>query len=81
MKRRYENIKVEGRVQNVNPFKEIDGKTFNKVLPETEQYSEKCERRDEEAQRILGDLQQHQRPDRTEKGIQQQHRQRTILPS
>ena len=30
MKRRYENIKVEGRVQNINPFKEIDGKTFNK---------------------------------------------------
>ena len=30
MKRRYENIKVEGRAQNFNPFKEIDGKTFNK---------------------------------------------------
>ena len=30
MKRRYENIKVEGRVRNFNPFKEIDSKTFNK---------------------------------------------------
>ena len=30
MKRGYKNIKVDGRVQNFNPFQEIDSKTFNK---------------------------------------------------
>ena len=74
------DMKTQGRLQRINPFKEIDGKEYNKK--HNNKQKELLEKFSKEIQqgKILGGIQQHQRRDGTEEGIQQQNRFRTIPP-
>ena len=79
-KKLVDDMKTQGRLQRINPFKEIDGKEYNKK--HNNKQKELLEKFSKEIQqgKILGGIQQHQRRDGTEEGIQQQNRFRTIPP-
>ena len=68
-KKLMDDMKTQGRLQRINPFKEIDGKEYNKKHNNKQkELLEKFSKEIQQGNKYLG-VQQHQRRDRTEEGI------------